>query len=152
MTISSLIVISDVLLSVFCIFFTFVVLLQPRWCSSLQFVRFRTARINIQKPEKPHYERARVIKVCKPIYIDPRQGMSLADVCEKSLEVNLHREKEVSPEFCDTPVKYTESSKCFARIQTAVARGLCLPTRCLAGRHGDAASKHSLCYFSLFSK
>ena len=42
----------------------------------------------------------------------------------------------------------TESSKYNACIQTAVARGLGMPTRRLAGHHSDAASKHSLCYFS----
>ena len=44
----------------------------------------------------------------------------------------------------------TRSSKYYVRIQTAVARGLGLPTHGLAGRHTDAASKHSVCYFSLF--
>ena len=39
----------------------------------------------------------------------------------------------------------TESSKYYARPQTAVTRGL-------AGRQTAAASKHSLCYFSLFSE
>ena len=34
----------------------------------------------------------------------------------------------------------------------AVACGLRLPTRRLAGHQSDAASKHSLCYFSLFSE
>ena len=34
----------------------------------------------------------------------------------------------------------------------AVAHGLGLPTRRLAGRHTDAASKHSLCYFSSVSE
>ena len=42
--------------------------------------------------------------------------------------------------------------KYYARPQTAVARGLDLPTRGLAGRQTAAASKHSLCYFSLFSE
>ena len=46
----------------------------------------------------------------------------------------------------------TESSKYYARPQTAAARGLGLPTRGLAGHHTDGASKHSLCYFSSFSK
>ena len=46
------------------------------------------------------------------------------------------------------PLVYsTESSKYYARIQTAVARGLGLPTGRLAGRHTDAASKHSLLLF-----
>ncbi|PSN48048.1 39S ribosomal protein L10 [Blattella germanica] len=68
-------------------------ILQPRWCSSLQFVRFRK-RINIQRPAKPHYERAKVLEVCKPYYIDPRQGMSLADLCEKPLEIQFHKDEE----------------------------------------------------------
>ena len=34
----------------------------------------------------------------------------------------------------------------------AVAHGFDLPTRGLAGRQTAAASKHSLCYFSLFSE
>ena len=45
----------------------------------------------------------------------------------------------------------TESSKYYVQLQTAVAHGLDLPTRGLAGRQTAAASKHSLCYFSLFS-
>ena len=47
---------------------------------------------------------------------------------------------------------YTESSKYYAHIQTAVARSLRLPTRRLATRQTAAASKHSLCYFSSFSE
>ena len=46
----------------------------------------------------------------------------------------------------------TESSKYYARRQTAVARSLGLPAGRLTGHHTDAASKHSLCYFSSFSK
>ena len=46
----------------------------------------------------------------------------------------------------------TESFKYYARPQTAVARSLDLPTSGLAGRQTAAASKHSLCYFSLFSE
>ena len=46
----------------------------------------------------------------------------------------------------------TESFKYYARPQTAVARGLDLPTSGLAGRQTATASKHSLCYFSLFSE
>ena len=42
---------------------------------------------------------------------------------------------------------YTESSKYYVWPQTAVTRGLDLPTCRLAGRQTDAASEHSLCYF-----
>ena len=42
----------------------------------------------------------------------------------------------------------TESSKYYARIHTAVARGRGLPACRLAGHHNDPASKLSLCYFS----
>ena len=41
---------------------------------------------------------------------------------------------------------YTESSKYYARIQTAVARGLIVPAARLADHHSDAASKHSLLF------
>ena len=40
----------------------------------------------------------------------------------------------------------------YARLQTAVARDLGLPAGRLAGRHTDAAPKHSLCYISSVSK
>ena len=46
----------------------------------------------------------------------------------------------------------TESSKYYARIHTAVARGLRLPAGRLAGHQTAAASEHSLCYLSLFSE
>ena len=46
----------------------------------------------------------------------------------------------------------TESFKYYAWPQMAVTRGLHLPTSRLAGRQTAAASKHSLCYFSLFSE
>ena len=46
----------------------------------------------------------------------------------------------------------TESSKYYARMQTAVARGLGLPAAWLVGHYSDAASKHSLCYFRPFSE
>ena len=47
---------------------------------------------------------------------------------------------------------YTESSKYYARIQTAVSRGLSLLAARLAGHHSDSTSKHSLCYFRSFSE
>ena len=47
---------------------------------------------------------------------------------------------------------YTESSDYYARPQTAAARGLDLPTRGLAAPQTAGASKHSLCYFNLFSE
>ena len=40
----------------------------------------------------------------------------------------------------------------YARIQTAVAHGSGLPAGRVAGHHTDAASKHSLCYFTLVSE
>ena len=46
----------------------------------------------------------------------------------------------------------TESSKYYARPQTAVTRGHDLPTHGLAAHQTAAASKHPLCYFSLFSE
>lgn len=70
------------------------VCLQWRWQTSLQFVRFRK-RINIQRPAAPHYERAKVLKVCKPYYLNPREGMSLADLCEKPIEVQPRKEDVV---------------------------------------------------------
>jgi hypothetical protein len=62
------------------------VCLQWRYQTALQFVRFRK-RINIQRPAPPHYERAKVLKVCEPYYLNPRKGMSLTDLCEKPIEV-----------------------------------------------------------------
>ena len=40
----------------------------------------------------------------------------------------------------------TESSKYYARLQTAVARGLDWPASRLTGHHTAAAPKHSLCF------
>ena len=54
--------------------------------------------------------------------------------------------------WCPVQDPITESSKYYARPQTAVARGLDLAIRGLAGRQTAAASKHLLCYFSLFSE
>ena len=47
---------------------------------------------------------------------------------------------------------YTESFKYYTWPQTAVARGLDLPTSGLAGCQTATATKHSLCYLSLFSE
>ena len=47
-------------------------------------------------------------------------------------------------------VLYTESSKYYARIQTAVAHGLDLPAGRLVGHHTDAASKLSLLFQVIF--
>ena len=44
----------------------------------------------------------------------------------------------------------TELPKYYSRLQTAVARSLGLPACQLAGRHTDAAPKHSLCYIIQF--
>ena len=41
---------------------------------------------------------------------------------------------------------YTELPKYYAQLQTALARGLDLPTGRLAGCHTDAAPKHSLLF------
>ena len=60
--------------------------------------------------------------------------------------------KKYQYNFMYRVLSYTESSKYYARIQTAVARGLGLPAGRQAGRLTDAASKHSLCYFSSFSE
>ena len=43
-------------------------------------------------------------------------------------------------------IQYTELTKYYARLQTAVARGHGLPVGRLAGRHSDAAPKHSLLF------
>ncbi|KAJ9584217.1 hypothetical protein L9F63_021422 [Diploptera punctata] len=67
-------------------------LLHPKWCSSLQFVRFR--KVVVQKPAQPHYRKALVLKVCTPEYVDPKEGMSLADLCEKPLEISLREEQK----------------------------------------------------------
>lgn len=72
--------------------------LQLRWQTSLQFVRFRK-RINIQRPAPPHFERAKVLSVCKPYYLNPRKGMSLTDLCEKPIEVLPCTEVLVSSVF-----------------------------------------------------
>ena len=40
--------------------------------------------------------------------------------------------------------------KYYAWLQTAVARGLGFPASRLAGRHTDAAPKHSVCYIIQF--
>ena len=53
---------------------------------------------------------------------------------------------------CFMYIKNTEIPKYYARLQTAVARGLGLPASRLAGHHTDASPKHSLCYFSSFFK
>ena len=46
----------------------------------------------------------------------------------------------------------TELPKYYARLHTAIAHGLGLPAGQLAGRHTDAAPKHSLSYFSSVSE
>lgn len=74
------------------------VCLQLRWQTSLQFVRFRK-RINIQRPAPPHFERAKVLSVCKPYYLNPRKGLSLADLCEKPIEVLPYKEVVVNSVF-----------------------------------------------------
>ena len=48
--------------------------------------------------------------------------------------------------------KTTQSSKYYARKQTAVARGLAWPARRLTGRQTASASKHSLSFFSSVSE
>ena len=50
-----------------------------------------------------------------------------------------------------SPCIYTELSKYYARLQTAVARGLGSSAGRQAGPHTDAAPKLSLCYFSSVS-
>ena len=49
-------------------------------------------------------------------------------------------------------LQVTESSKYYMHIQMAVARGLGFPAGQQAGHYTHAASKHSICYFSLFSE
>ena len=100
------------------------------------------------------------------IHNDPRQcTRELADVmnCGHSTIVRqLHSMVKVQKSCVWVPhalsqnhknqrvVICTESSKFYARQQTAVARGLAWPARRLTGRQTAAASKHSLCFLVQF--
>ena len=88
-----------------------------------------------------------IIKSCRAVTISRSPQNTLL-----SNELNIDSALHMDFNFYLLLNLSTESSKYYARIQTAVARGLGLPTRRLAGHHSDAASKHSLCYFSLFSE
>ena len=73
----------------------------------------------------------------------------------KKVKIRLSKENKNHSIFIKRVIymyTHTESSKYYARMQTADARGLALPTGRLAGQQTDAASEHSLCYFSLFSE
>lgn len=56
--------------------------------------RFR-GKINIQKPRAPHYERARVIELVKPIYFSEKRGKPLVELCRKGN--STQKEKIINP-------------------------------------------------------
>lgn len=40
----------------------------------------------MQKPRKPFYEKARILAVCEPRYMNPRYNETLPESCKKEIE------------------------------------------------------------------
>lgn len=59
--------------------------------------RFR-AKINIQKPRAPHYQRALVNEFLKPFYPFPNEGKKLEELCKKAIRTaNKEKKEEYNP-------------------------------------------------------
>ncbi|XP_063239528.1 large ribosomal subunit protein uL10m [Bacillus rossius redtenbacheri] len=56
-----------------------------KWLPSVQPVRF-SRRPNIQRPREPHYERARVIDVCRPVFPRKTEVAPMFELCQKPAE------------------------------------------------------------------
>lgn len=52
----------------------------------IQICRNRTRTPNIRKPAIPHWHRAVVLKLTKPIYRDPEEGLHPAERCGKKIK------------------------------------------------------------------
>ncbi|XP_047108347.1 39S ribosomal protein L10, mitochondrial [Schistocerca piceifrons] len=61
----------------------------------LELVRYR--RVNVQRPAKPHYEKAKVLAVCEPRYPKFNYGLSLEVTCRKQTELKSKKIKEENP-------------------------------------------------------
>lgn len=69
--------------------------LSGRWSASVTSVRYR--RVNVQKPRAPHYERAKVLELIKPIFRDPSKIESLppSSTCLKQKELSQDKYRQV---------------------------------------------------------
>lgn len=67
------------------------------WKPEVQFLRHRN-KINIQRPALPHYERAKVLKICQPTFVKPKTfSRPTVELCEKPLESIKKKEEEENP-------------------------------------------------------
>ncbi|XP_067006781.2 large ribosomal subunit protein uL10m [Anabrus simplex] len=71
-------------------------ILEPHWQPCVQFLRFRN-RINIQRPKKPHYERAKVLHVCRPFFAKLEKTSPVVDVCLRPIEVTKKKDEVENP-------------------------------------------------------
>ncbi|XP_046385830.1 39S ribosomal protein L10, mitochondrial [Ischnura elegans] len=82
------------------------------WKPSYQTVRFRN-KINIQRPALPHYQRAKVLKICEPLYPRPRTSQRPSvELCLKPVE-NQRKKDEEKNKFAEILAKemYTTTDK-----------------------------------------
>ncbi|KAG0715947.1 39S ribosomal protein L10, mitochondrial [Chionoecetes opilio] len=70
--------------------------LLPVWSPVITLVRTRTRTINIKKPAIPHWSRAVVLKLTKPIYEDPEEGIHPRESCRKRINAMQKQTKEAS--------------------------------------------------------
>lgn len=58
--------------------------------------RFR-GKINIQKPRKPHFLRARVVEFLTPFYLNPNFGKKPEELCPKTTKNQIKKPVEYNP-------------------------------------------------------
>lgn len=74
-----------------CTIFDKVVLCGKTWQPLIQTLRYNR-RVNIQRPRPPHYERARIEVLCKPIYAKPLEKyLPNSQKCKKTEEEAIRK-------------------------------------------------------------
>lgn len=71
--------------------------LLPVWNPTVTAVRTRTRAPNLRRPAIPHWSRAVVLKLTKPIYKDPNEGIHPRELCIKREKALQQQAKEVNP-------------------------------------------------------
>lgn len=70
--------------------------LLPAWNPIITAVRSRTRAPNLRKPAIPHWSRAVVLKLVKPVLKDPLEGIHPRETCARKHKALQNKTQEAS--------------------------------------------------------
>lgn len=70
--------------------------LLPAWNPLMTAVRFRTRKPNLKRPAIPHWTRAVVLKLVKPVHKDPMEGIHPRETCAKRTKALQSKTEQAS--------------------------------------------------------